>query len=165
MMNELMIFIDGSVHAQSKIGFGASLGVSDIGLSLDVFATQIKIKQFENTSSTQLELQNFLWAINTIPILGRKVIVYTDSQTIVRLPSRREKLELNLYRSSQNIRLNQAELYQAFYRTIDTVDCHFIKVKGHQKAQQKVIVDHIFSLVDRASRQALRRYHQQLTKD
>ena len=39
---------------------------------------------------------------------------------------------------------------------IDTVDCEIIKLKGHKKKHEKDTDDMIFTLVDRASRKALR---------
>jgi len=156
-MNELMIFIDGSVHTRSKTGYGAYLAVSEIGLSLDILKEQVKVKQFEDTSSTKLELQNLLWALNDVNILGSKVIIYTDSQNIISLQSRREKLERKNYRSSQNKRLNNYELYQEFYKIIDKFDCTFVKVQGHKKSSQKDDIDRLFTLVDRASRETLRK--------
>ncbi len=87
-MDELMLFTDGSVDTQSHIGYGAYLAVSERGLPLDLLRTCLKVKRFEHTSSTKLELQTLLWALRDIQALGRKVILYTDSQNIVGLPGR-----------------------------------------------------------------------------
>jgi hypothetical protein len=38
----------------------------------------------------------------------------------------------------------------------DLYDCDFIKVKGHKKMEDKDVVDRYFTLVDKASREALR---------
>ena len=164
-MNQLKIFIDGSVHARSKIGYGAYLVVSDIGVSLDILKEQVKVKQFENTSSTKLELQNLLWVLQDIGILDDKITIYTDSQNIISLQNRREKLEKTNYFSRKNTRLNNYALYQAFYQVIDTVDCHFVKVLGHQKPSQKNDIDRLFTLVDRGARQALRKGVAHMTSD
>jgi hypothetical protein len=72
------------------------------------------------------------------------------------LPGRRERFEQNNYRSKKNRRLNNYELYQEFYRMNDQLNCKFIKVRGHQVSNQKDDIDRIFTLVDRASRNALR---------
>jgi len=155
-MDELILFADGSVNTQSNIGYGAYLAVSERGLSLDSLRTRVKVKRFENTSSTKLELQTLLWALSDIQALGRKVIVYTDSQNIIGLHGRRNRFEQNDYRSKKNIRLKNYELYQEFYRMIDQLDCALIKVRGHQISNQKDDIDILFTLVDRASRNALR---------
>jgi ribonuclease HI len=84
------------------------------------------------------------------------VIVYTDSQNIIGLKGRRDRFEQNDYRSVKNKRLNNYELYQEFYRMIGQLDCELVKVRGHQVSNQKDYIDRLFTLVDRASRNALR---------
>ena len=155
-MDELMLLTDGSVNTQSNIGYGAYLAVSERGLSLDSLRTRVKVKRFEHTSSTKLELQTLLWALNDIQVLGRKVIVYTDSQNILGLQGRRDRFEQNDYRSKKNKRLSNYELYQEFYRVIDHLDCELVKVRGHQVSNQKDDISKLFTLVDRAARKALR---------
>ena len=155
-MDELMLFTDGSVNTQSKIGYGAYLAVSERELSLDSLRTSVKVRRFEHTSSTKLELQTLLWALGDIQALRSRVIVYTDSQNIIGLQGRRDRLEQNDYRSKKNRRLNNYKLYQEFYRMTDQLDCEFVKVRGHQVSNQKDDIDRLFTLVDRASRNALR---------
>ena len=156
-MDELKLFTDGSVGAQSNIGYGAFLVVSEPGLSLDTLRSCVKVRRFENTSSAKLELQTLLWALSDIQQFGSRVIVYTDSQNIMGLPGRRDRLEQNEYRSKRNRRLPNDELYQEFYRMTDQIDCEFVKVRGHQVSNQKDDIDRLFTLVDKASRNALRR--------
>ncbi len=155
-MSELLLLTDGSVNTESNIGYGAYLAVSDSELSLDELRTQVKVQRFEQTSSTKLELQTLLWALGDIQISGDKVTIYTDSQNIVSLPQRRERLEQTDYYSNKNIRLNNFELYQQFYRLIDQLNCKLVKVRGHKRTKQKNNIDRLFTLVDRASRKALR---------
>ena len=75
-MDELILLTDGSVNYQSNIGYGAYLAVPERGLSLDSLRARVKVRRFEHTSSTKLELQTLLWALSDIQALGRKVIVY-----------------------------------------------------------------------------------------
>ena len=42
-MDELKLFTDGSVAAQSNIGYGAYLVVSEHGLSLDALRSRVKV--------------------------------------------------------------------------------------------------------------------------
>ena len=151
-----MLFTDGSVNTQSKVGYGAYLAVSERGLSLDSLRECVKVRRFEHTSSTKLELQTLLWALEDIQALESKVVVYTDSQNIMGLPGRRERFEQNSYRSKKGRLLNNYELYQEFYRVTDQLKCRFVKVRGHQVSNQKDDIDRLFTLVDRASRNALR---------
>jgi ribonuclease HI len=155
-MDELMLLADGSVNTRSNFGYGAYLAVSERRLALDLLRPRVKVRRFEHTSSTKLELQTLLWALSDIQGLGSKVIVYTDSQNIMGLPGRRDRFEQNDYRSMKNKRLNNYELYQEFFRMTDQLDCEFVKVHGHQVTNQKDEIDRLFTLVDRASRNALR---------
>lgn len=151
-----MLFTDGSVNTNSNIGYGAYLSVHEGGLSLDSLRMSVKVRRFEHTSSTKLELQTLLWALSDIQASGSRVVVYTDSQNIMGLRGRRERFEQNDYRSKKNKRLNNYKLYQEFYIMTDQLDCGFVKVRGHQASNQKDGIDSLFTLVDRASRNALR---------
>ena len=156
-MHELTLFTDGSVNTQSKIGYGAYLLVAEPDLPFAQLQSQVQIKRFEQTSSTKLELQTVLWALSEIQPLNRPLTLYTDSQNLISLPGRRQRLEQNDYRSKQNRRLNNYLLYQEFYRLTDQLDCRLVKVSGHQPTRQKDAIAKLFTLVDRASRQALRK--------
>ena len=155
-MDIIKLFTDGSVNTKSKTGYGAYLAVRDDQRSLDDLKATVKVKRFEKTSSTKLELQTLLWAFSDIPAQKGKIIIYTDSQNIIGLPGRRNRLEKNNYYSNKNRRLNNFELYQEFYRVTDCLDCEFVKVQGHKVSKQKNRIEKIFTLVDRASRIAVR---------
>jgi len=151
-----MLFTDGSVNTRTHIGFGAYLVVAEDEISIDELKSRVIVKEFEHTSSTKLELQTLLWALSDIQVNGRKVSVYTDSQNIISLEGRRARLEENDYRSKNNKRLNNYELYRDFFKMTDELDCEFLKVRGHRVSNQKDEIDRLFTLVDRASRNALR---------
>jgi len=155
-LDEMILLTDGSVNTHTNIGYGAYLSVSERGLTVDSLKARVKVKRFEHTSSAKLELQTLLWALSDIKALCSKVTVYTDSQNIMGLQERRDRLEKNDYFSKKNKRLNNYELYQEFYRVTDQLDCKFVKVRGHQSSKQKDDIDRLFTLVDRASRNALR---------
>lgn len=155
-MENLFLFIDGSVDRQSQVGYGASLSVFEDDILRDDLVSWVKVKKFEKTSSTKLELQTLLWALGDGQISGQKVVVYTDSQNIMRLPQRRLRLEQNDFRSKQKKLLNHAALYHAFFNITDVLRCDFVKVRGHQASKYKDDMGRLFSLVDQASRKALR---------
>jgi ribonuclease HI len=144
------------VNTKSKIGYGACLIVTDSELSLDLLKESVKVKRFEQTSSTKLELQTLLWALNSIQTYEGNVIVYTDSQNIIGLSGRRKRLEQNNYRTKKDKLISNHELYQKFYRICDSLKCEFVKVKGHKASTEKDDIDRLFTIVDRASRNALR---------
>lgn len=153
---KLFLFTDGSVNTKSDIGYGAYLLVTENELISDGLMSKVKLKRFENTSSTKLEIQTVLWALSEVGNFERKIILYTDSQNIIGLPGRRERLERNDYYSEQNRRITNWELYKDFYRLTDELNIEIIKVTGHKKTSSKDNIDRLFTLVDRASRKAVR---------
>jgi len=159
-MLELSLFTDGSVHCESELGYGAYLIVAKQDYPLDVCQNSIKVKRFEHTSSTKLELQTLLWAFEDIMAEGNTkadtLTIYTDCQNIISLPDRQVRLEKTQYLNSKNQLLKHHFLYQEFYQFTSKVSCTFIKMKGHQRANQKNVLERVFGLVDKASRQALR---------
>ena len=159
-MLHLQVFTDGSVNTQLKVGYGAYLVTSDLSISINTLKESVKTQRFEQTSSTKLELQTLLWAMNEIIALANEsditLTIYTDSQNIMGLPDRRSGLEQGNYFSSKNKRLNNYRLYQEFYQLTSSIKCNLVKVAGHQVSSQKSEIDKRFSLVDKASRRALR---------
>lgn len=155
-MDTFFLFTDGSVDTKSKIGFGAFLFISELAISPTLAEQNIHLKRFEETSSSKLELQTLICALNAISVDNIKLIVFTDSQNIIGLPGRREKLERNEYLSKNGKLLDNHDLYRSFFNLIDQRDVTFEKVKGHQRSHQKNKSDDLFTLVDRASRKALR---------
>jgi len=156
-MNDLKLFTDGSVNTKTKIGYGAYLFITEQSFSIDSLNTQVKVKRFEETSSTKLELQTLLWALSDTKFNESKITIYTDSQNIISLIERRERLEESRYSSKKNVLIKNHQLYKEFYKIIDEINCELIKVSGHKKSNQKDEIDQLFTLVDRASRSALRK--------
>ncbi len=152
---QIYLFTDGSVNPQSSIGFGAYLLLD----KLDFFSKlekEVKVKKFTNTSSTRLELETLLLALSDISSKNHKIVIYTDCQNIIGLNDRRDRFEKNKYITGKGKLIKNHELYKDFFKLIDNLDCEFIKVKGHKKSSTKDEVDEIFTLVDRATRNALR---------
>lgn len=152
-MSPLLVFTDGSVNAQTHIGYGAYVVVEN----KDALSPTIKVKEFEDTSSTKLELQTLLWALEEVKGLGREIIVYTDSQNIIGLPKRRERFEKNSFLTTKKMLIGNHLLYKAFYKMMDELEFSLVKVKGHKLSSDKDAIDRLFTLVDRASREALRK--------
>ncbi len=164
-MPHLHLFTDGSVNAQSKSGVGAFLLITDTNAPATSYSDKVMLKQFENTHSTQLELQTLLWALNEVVMKavregeGEEVVltIYTDSQNIIGLPARRTRLERNDYISRNNKPLKNTELYQKFYQLADALPFTLVKVKAHKANSKKDQVDRLFSMVDQAARRGVRK--------
>lgn len=155
-MNKILLFTDGSVSSQSKIGYGAYLVGEEQELWEDLASPPIVIRRFEDTSSTRLELQTLIWALGEVGEKDQPILIFTDSQNTISLLERRPNLEQERYYSRNRKLLKNHQLYRDFFCIIDSLDCTFEKVQGHRAASQKDKIDQLFSRVDRASRKALR---------
>ena len=64
---KLLLFTDGSVNTKLRVGYGAYLAFPEGQQSL---TDHIKLKLFEDTSSSKMELQTLLWALSEISALS-----------------------------------------------------------------------------------------------
>ena len=127
-MQKIKLFTDSSLGPYNKIGFGAYLILNDENESLEELNEHIKIKRFENTSSSKLELQTLLWALDEIADNNISIEIYTDCQDIIGLENRRKKLEKNHFYSTSGKLMNNHDLYKDFYLKLDELSLSFIKV-------------------------------------
>ena len=167
-MNSFVLFTDVSLNPQRKLGVGACLLVpksllnrTPDSIERAEVAAGLRFRRFAETSSTRLELQTVLWAVEIYreefsrPGAGR-VAIYTDSQSVVGLPGRRAGLEAKDYVASRSGRpLSNALLYREFYSAHDELGFELIKVAGHSRAGSHNSVQRIFSYVDQEVRQKL----------
>ncbi|MFT7002702.1 MAG: ribonuclease HI [Sulfurimonas sp.] len=153
----LYLFTDGSVNPQVKIGFGAYILLNeDELLCSSLSKDDVITKKFEDTSSSKLELEAMLWALGEVSFKNIKLVIFTDCQNIIGLKDRRERFEKNDYITKKNTLIKNHELYKKFYEITDSIECNFVKVKGHKKNEDKNSIDKIFTLVDLAARDTLR---------
>ncbi len=156
-MTNQMLFIDGSVNPQTKVGYGSFLMLNEWAMDMEAYKSKIITHQFINTTSTRLELQVLLYALEKERIFRNELTVYTDSQNIMELPGRRTTLESRAFKSQSGRALSNQDLYLDFYRLMDAFAFRLVKVVGHTKADKRNPVEQIFALVDQASRYALRK--------
>lgn len=167
-MNKFALFTDVSLNPQARLGVGGYLLVPQSYLENEPqdirqaeVSGRLEIKRFEETSSTMLEVQTVLWAIENVreqctgSNYGR-LKIYTDSQCVAGLIGRRAGLENSDFigkRSGQQ--LNHAALYRSFYAAYDQIGFEVIKVSGHSPVSSHDTVHRIFSYVDKEMRKAL----------
>ena len=150
------LFTDGSVNPKTRIGFGAYMAFSEELENIEDLSENIKVKKFENTSSSKLELQTLLWALSEVS--ERKIISYTDTQTIVGLLARKQRLQESAYCSKAGRQIRNHELYREFFEYTDKFDIQFYHIRGHKPLISRTPLDRFFAFVDKASRKALRIY-------
>ena len=164
-----VLFTDVSLNPGLGIGVGAYLVLPATFLERSAediekpeTARQVVVKRFEETSSTRLEVQTALWALEeyrkTHGGSGEGALqVFTDSQCIAGLLRRRARLERTGYSSTRTNRpIRNAGLYRMFYEFFDRFGFEVVKVPGHTRTSARDTVDHVFSMVDKAARKALR---------
>lgn len=164
-MKDIALFTDVSVNPNLRLGVGAYLVIPASFLdvsscSIDKFevADRIKVRRFEDTSSTKLEMQTVLWAIQEQQKTSKgKLHIYTDAQCVLGLLKRRPGLLAADFLSRRTERpLRNAPLYRAFYELYDALGFEVIKVEGHTRALAHDTVHRIFSFVDKKARKALK---------
>tara|TARA_B110000285_G_scaffold210597_1_gene252575 strand:- start:1514 stop:1981 length:468 start_codon:yes stop_codon:yes gene_type:complete len=152
MLKYIHLFTDGSVNTKTKVGLGAILITNELEWPVN---SKVLLKEFNNTSSTTLEIQILLWALRQIED-QRNVKVYTDSQNTLSLIERKTRLIKNDFKSKTGKELNNAALYRKFYSETERLNIQLYKVKGHNKSINKDLIAQIFGIVDKESRKALR---------
>jgi len=170
-MNSFALFTDVSVNPQRKLGIGGYLLLPVPFLEREPHdieqcdvAARIKIQRFEETSSTRLEVQTVLWALDDVrgELTGSapgSLRIYTDSQCVAGLVRRRAALTDSDFIAKRSGRpLTNATLYHEFYAAYDQLGFQLIKVSGHSRASSHDTVHRIFSYVDREVRKELTRW-------
>jgi len=170
-MKDIALFTDVSVNPRLRLGVGAYLAMP--ASFLEVFpydidksevSDRIKVRRFEDTSSTKLELLTVLWALQEQQKASKgKIRVYSDSQCVSGLLNRRAGLLAKDFISRRTERpLKNAPLYRAFYKFHDALSFEIIKVEGHTRARAHDTVRCMFSCVDRKARKALKLWMDEL---
>ena len=130
---DFAIFTDVSVSPGLKLGVGAYVRIP--ASFLEAFAGRpkitgmLKVRRFEGTSSTRLELQTVLWALteNRQGPHG-SLTIYSDSQCVSGLLKRKPRLLAGGFLSKKtNRQLGNASLYRTFYEFHDELGFHIIK--------------------------------------
>ncbi len=167
-MDSFALFTDVSLNPRQKLGIGGYLLVpaqyletfpSDI--ERNEISARLRFRRFTETSSTKLEVQTVLWALENFREEfncsdSQSLCIYTDSQCVVGLLARRAGLESSDFLGGRSGRtLANASLYREFYKEYDTIGFELIKVAGHSRAKSHDTVRRIFSYVDREVRREL----------
>jgi ribonuclease HI len=155
-----ILFTDVSLNPKIKLGMGAYLllpedilNVNPDSLHRFEIEKQIVLKKFEDTSSTKLEIETVLWALEEFKLIPGKankpLLLYSDSQCVCGLLDRRQRLEeTNFIGKSSGKLLNHSEQYKEFYKLQRELGFEVIKVAGHAPHETHDTVHRIFSFVD-----------------
>lgn len=135
-MNEkiiIEIYSDGSCNPKFRIGGWAAI----------IFFQNKKIilkgRQF-NTTHNRMELLGTIKALEYIKENSLKfnyIKIYSDSQYLVRLLERKEKLKKSNFLKKSGVLIQNNDLVKDIVTYIDSMHIEFIKVKAHQKKSNK----------------------------
>jgi ribonuclease HI len=123
------IYTDGSCHTQMLNGAWAAIIIC-AGKKIIIKGTDI------NTTHHRMELLAVLKAIEFLQEkkVGHMVIrVYSDSQYVVGLPSRKQKLKDKDFRTKGGNVIANADLLARFFELLDINTIEFFKLKSHAK--------------------------------
>lgn len=174
-MKKEYLFTDASANPQRKVGVGGYLRVPESivktpshSINLPDLDKMLVLKRFEDTSSTKIEVQTVLWALedycraDVIPEPGH-LHIYSDSQCVEGLLARRDGLENTGFCSKGGRRqLKNACLYRKYYESHDRLKFDVEKVAGHIRSKSRNTIERIFSFIDQKVRKALKQWMVQL---
>lgn len=123
------IYTDGSSHTQKLIGAWAAI--------IYYNKTKIIIKQVEtNTSHNRMEMQAVIQAIKFVDTnysTNIPIIINSDSQYVVNLVDRKEKLKKNEFFTRKGNPVKNLDLVTTLIDQIETHEITFNKIKAHVK--------------------------------
>ncbi len=123
------IYTDGSSHTQKLIGAWAAI--------IYYNKTKIIIKQVEtNTSHNRMEMQAVIEAIKFVDnnySTNIPIIINSDSQYVVNLVNRKEKLKKNEFKTRKGNPVKNLDLVIKLIDQIETHKIKFNKIKAHVK--------------------------------
>jgi ribonuclease HI len=129
LSNDIIIYTDGSCNPTYNIGGWASI--------IFVRGDKIVLKGIEiDVNHQQMEL---VAAINSLRYLieynlaHHPITLYTDSQYVVELQRRKERLKATNYQTKKNTAIRNAVLVKKLIQYLDAHSVTMIKVKAHQK--------------------------------
>jgi ribonuclease HI len=144
----IKIYTDGSCHPQLLIGAWASI--------LFIGRKKIVLKNFEtDTTHNRMELLSVIKAVeylNENKLADNIIEVYSDSQYVVNLLIRKQKLKLKNFLTKKGTPIQNSDLVQKLIQQIEKHNINFVKVKAHQKNG-----DIINKEVDKLVRQLVRK--------
>ena len=122
----------------------------------DVSQQSFHLHSMTEDNNIRAEVRGAILALKACET-GANVILFSDCQTVVGLPRRQEKLiATNFIGKKKNLIINNADIYQAFYKEFDRIGPEIYWVAGHALKNKKTKIDKNFSYVDKQVRKKLR---------
>jgi ribonuclease HI len=127
------VYTDGSCHTQLLVGaWAAIVFIQDKKITLHGVET--------GTTHNRMELLAVIGAIEHIDhehSLHKKIMVHSDSQYVVNLLTRKEKLKARNFITNKGTPIQNEDLVKQLINQIETHNLEFVKIKAHQKDGDK----------------------------
>lgn len=128
------LYTDGSCHTQKRIGAWAAL--------LLMGEKQLTLKGLEkDTTHNRMEIVAVLKAFEFLiaeKIDFDSIVIYSDSQYVVDICERKEKLKQKNYLTKEGLSIQNIDLIKRLVEIIESFPVTFVKVKAHQKKSDSV---------------------------
>ncbi|MFT3826348.1 MAG: hypothetical protein QM731_20665 [Chitinophagaceae bacterium] len=131
---EILIYTDGSCHTKWRVGaWVAILFISDEKVILNGVVT--------GTTHQRMELMAVIKALEFIKVnyTDNRVLLHSDSQYVLTIPERSEKIAATDFISSKGKELPNTDLVKTLLQLIPGFDITYIKIKAHQKANEAAV--------------------------
>lgn len=150
---QIQIYTDGSCHTQKRVGGWAAIILGE--------EKNIELKGCEkDTTHNAMEILAVLKALNFLEKKHlnnnafTKIEIVSDSQYVVRILERKEKLKRNNFLTKKNNPIRNVELVKKLIEKIETLPLIFTKIKAHQKATDEINYNRV---VDKLAREQVRK--------
>ena len=139
----IQIYTDGSCHTQKRVGGWAAVILLKENL--------VKLKgHVLDTTHNAMEILAVLKALDYIEqkkIPFSKIEIISDSQYVVRIIERKEKLQKANFLTKKNQAIRNVNLVKNLISRIESMPLKFFKIKAHLKKTDKInynrVVDHL----------------------
>jgi len=148
-MHKIITYTDGSCHTQLKIGTWASIIIYG--------DKKVKLTGMEqNTTHNRMEIkaciESIRYIIEKVPSF-EEINIYTDSQYVVGLLGRKNKLKTANFLTKKGTSIQNPDLVQEFIVLLEKHPIKLLKVKAHQKKDE---IENLNIEVDKMVRRLLR---------
>jgi ribonuclease HI len=134
MIQPIQIYTDGSCHTQLKTGAWAAI----VLINQDKTILQSIVTP---TTHNRMELTAVIKAIEYVQAQStndQPIHIYSDSQYVVNLGARKEKLMQCDFTTKRGTLIQNADLVRILFQYMERANLRFIKVKAHQKQTQTI---------------------------
>lgn len=127
----IKIYTDGSCTSPDPLKENTGAWVAIVLMNNEKIVLKEVVR---HTTHNRMELLAVIRAIEYVKSKsGHPMTIYTDSQYVVHLRDRKEKIKVQKYQTKNGTPIQNADLVQTLIHQLDTFQLNFVKVKAHQK--------------------------------